>query len=299
MFQNGHEKERTQGPLPHSYSNLRCKDIILFLGLQGFSGIFCPPEQEKPTKIFAHANFPRKTTHKARRPGVPSQRLPCAKGAGTRRARRPGEPSLVPPQGVGADTYIGPSLGTTCVAPVGRGDHTPPPGCSARRERHRSAPIPVGSQTPPPPRRGGPMCPPEHAASWDPPTGRHTGRPLQIQLQPSSTPENRAGAEPRPYSRRTPKTASRSTRPPQTSSPTTQNALHDRRHPAPRPNVKKHPRPSPNRGFQRGPQPSLVVSRGSRGENRAPAANQRSVCGGKRRSSGMSEPVPFWRRRGI
>ena len=67
----------------------------------------------------------------------------------------------------------------------------------------------------------------------------------------------------------------------------------------PRPNAKKHPRPSPNRGFQRGPQPPLVVSRGSRGENRAPTANQRSVCGGKRRSSGMSEPVPFWRRRGI
>ena len=92
----------------------------------------------------------------------------------------------------------------------------------------------------PTPCRGGPMCPPA-PSSRDPPTGRHTGRPLQIQLQPSSTPENRAGAEPRPYSRRTPKTASRSTRPPQTSSPTTQNALHDRRHPAPRPNAKNTP----------------------------------------------------------
>ena len=116
----------------------------------------------------------------------------------------------------------------------------------------------------PTPCRGGPMCPPA-PSSRDPPTGRHTGRPLQIQLQPSSTPENRAGAEPRPYSRRTPKTASRSTRPPQTSSPTTQNALHDRRHPAlglrPSSQRKKHPRPSPNRGFQRGPRPPLVVSR--------------------------------------
>ena len=48
--------------------------------MQGFSGIFCPPEQEKPTKIFAQANFPRKTTHKARRPGVPSPRLSCGSG---------------------------------------------------------------------------------------------------------------------------------------------------------------------------------------------------------------------------
>ena len=125
-----------------------------------------------------------------------------------------------------------------------------------RRGRHRSAPIPVGSQTPPPPRRGGPMCPPEHAASWDPCTGRHTGRPLQIQLQPSSTPENRAGAEPRPYSRRTPKTASRSTRPPQTSSPATQNTLHDRRHPAlilrPPSQRKKTPPSVSEQGFPKG-----------------------------------------------
>ena len=126
----------------------------------------------------------------------------------------------------------------------------------------------------PTPCRGGPMCPPA-PSSRDPPTGRHTGRPLQIQLQPSSTPENRAGAEPRPYSRRTPKTASRSTRPPQTSSPTTQNALHDRRHPAPRPNAKKHPRPSPNRGFQRGAAAPFGrfkgVPGGKQGSRRKPA----------------------------
>ena len=148
-----------------------------------------------------------------------------------------------------------------------------------RRGRHRSAPIPVGSQTPPPPRRGGPMCPPEHAASWDPCTGRHTGRPLQIPLQPPSNPKQRAGAEPRPYSRRTPNAASRSTRPPQTSSPTTQNALHDRRHPAPRPNAKKHPRPSPNRGFQRGAAAPFGrfkgVPGGKQGSRRKPAQRLR------------------------
>ena len=156
--------------------------------------------------------------------------------------------------------------------PVGGGLRPAPQGpCSA--------PIFVGSQTPLPPRRGGPMCPPGHAFLRDPPTGRHTGRPLQILLQPSSTPENRAGAEPRPYSRRTPKTASRSTRPPQTSSPTTQNALHDRRHPAPRPNAKKPPRPSPNRGFQRGAAAPFGrfkgVPGGKQGSRRKPAQRLR------------------------
>ena len=38
----------------------------------------------------------------------------------------PGVPPSRPPQGVGADDHIGLLLGTTCVAPVGRGDHTPP-----------------------------------------------------------------------------------------------------------------------------------------------------------------------------
>ena len=50
-------------------------------------------------------------------------------------------------------------------------------------------PIPVGSRTPPPSRRGGPMCPPGHAASRDPSTGEHAGSPLQILLQHPSTPE--------------------------------------------------------------------------------------------------------------
>ena len=94
---------------------------------------------------------------------------------------------------VGADAHIGPSLGTTGDAPVGRGDHTPPPGCSPRRGRHRSAPIPVGSQTLPTPHRGGPMCPPGHSSSRDPHPGRHTGRPLQIRLQPPSTPGKPGG----------------------------------------------------------------------------------------------------------
>ena len=38
----------------------------------------------------------------------------------------PGVPPSRPPQGVGADDHIGLLLGTTCVAPVGLGDHTPP-----------------------------------------------------------------------------------------------------------------------------------------------------------------------------
>ena len=43
------------------------------------------------------------------------------------------------------------------------------------------------------------MCPPGHASSRDPFTGRHTGRPLRSRLKPPSTPEERAGTEPRPY----------------------------------------------------------------------------------------------------
>ena len=37
----------------------------------------------------------------------------------------------------------------------------------------------VSSGTFPPPRRGGPVCPPGHASSRDPFAGRHTGRPLR------------------------------------------------------------------------------------------------------------------------
>ena len=43
------------------------------------------------------------------------------------------------------------------------------------------------------------MCPPGHASSRDPFTGRHTGRPLQIPLQHPLTPQKRTGTEPRPY----------------------------------------------------------------------------------------------------
>ena len=110
--------------------------------------------------------------------------------------------------------YIGPLLGTTCGASVGRGDYTPP-SCSAPPVGGGLRPAPLGKasvlrQFPlvpehlPISRRGGPMCPPGHAFLRDPPTGRHAGRPLQILLQSSSTPKNRAGTEPRPYSRRMP-----------------------------------------------------------------------------------------------
>ena len=43
------------------------------------------------------------------------------------------------------------------------------------------------------------MCPPGHASSRDPFTGRHTGRPLRSRSKYPSTPEERAGTEPRPY----------------------------------------------------------------------------------------------------
>ena len=84
--------------------------------------------------------------------------------------------------------------------------------------RTRPAPLPVGGglrpaplgkgsvshrfpllRNAPAPRRGGPMCPPGHASSRDPFTGRHTGRPLRSRSKYPSTPEERAGTEPRPY----------------------------------------------------------------------------------------------------
>ena len=43
------------------------------------------------------------------------------------------------------------------------------------------------------------MCPPGHASSRDPFTGRHTGRPLRIRLKYQLPPKQRAGTEPRPY----------------------------------------------------------------------------------------------------
>ena len=144
------------------------------------------------------------------------------------------------PSPVRADAHIGPLLGTTCDAPVGRGDYTPP-SCSAPPvggglrpaplARSVFLPISVGSEYLPISRRGGPMCPPGHAFLRDPPTGRHAGRPLQILLQSSSTPKNRAGTEPRPYSRRTSNAGSRSTRPSSlSSSARRRSARNDRRH---------------------------------------------------------------------
>ena len=98
--------------------------------------------------------------------------------------------------------YIGPLLGITCGAPVGRGDHTPPPdapSCSALyKEGRRVTPIPVGSGTPPPPRRGGPVCPPVDGSREGRWPGRHMGRPLRSRLKYPSTPGNRAGRSPAP-----------------------------------------------------------------------------------------------------
>ena len=118
-------------------------------------------------------------------------------------------------------------------------DYTPP-SCSAPPvggglrpaplARSVFLPISVGSEYLPISRRGGPMCPPGHAFLRDPPTGRHAGRPLQILLQSSSTPKNRAGTETRPYSRRMPNAGSRSTGPSPPSSPASQNTWNDRRH---------------------------------------------------------------------
>ena len=95
----------------------------------------------------------------------------------------------------GSHTPGAPRRRPPCSAPpVGGGLRPAPLGkCSF------STPLSVISGTFPALCRGGPMCPPGHAFLRDPPTGRHAGRPLQILLQPSSTPKNRAGTEPRPY----------------------------------------------------------------------------------------------------
>ena len=189
-------------------------------------------------------------------PHPPSPRLPCAKGAGTASPWLRDCPRVLDILGmlsapistpsshprrrrsavrrwlgrlmrlallfVGADAYIGPLLHTTCVAPVGRGDHTPPfqipfrnlaggghtPGAPRRRPpcsvapvggglcpaplaRSVFTPLPVGSKTPPP-CRGGPMCPPGHGSRNRTYSGRHIGRPLQNLYQLR---ENRAGTE--------------------------------------------------------------------------------------------------------
>ena len=54
-------------------------------------------------------------------------------------------------------------------------------------------------EPPPPPRRGGPVCPPVNGCREGAYSGRHIGRPLQVRWKPPSTPEERAGTEPRPY----------------------------------------------------------------------------------------------------
>ena len=82
-------------------------------------------------------------------------------------------------------------------------DYTPP-SCSAPPVGGGLRPAPLGKasvlrQFPLVPEhhpiscRGGPMCPPGHAFLRDLPTGRHAGRPLQILLQSSSTPQKPGG----------------------------------------------------------------------------------------------------------
>ena len=135
------------------------------------------------------------------------------------------------------------------------------------------------------------MCPPGHASSRDPFTGRHIGRPLQILSETSSCPRSRAGTEPRPYRRqrrRMPNAGSRSTRPSSTSSSASQNARNDRRHqslrlpsPVPTSPVKRAQRSARARlpeipcdpgmvSKGRAAALPLVVSRGSGGEIRKP-----------------------------
>ena len=85
----------------------------------------------------------------------------------------------------------------------------PPPSCPGPPVGGGLRPAPLGKgsvshrfpllRNAPSPRRGGPMCPPGHASSRDPFTGRHTGRPLRSRSKYPSTPEERAGTEPRPY----------------------------------------------------------------------------------------------------
>ena len=155
--------------------------------------------------------------------------------------------------------------------PVGGGLRPAPQGpCSA--------PIFVGSQTPLPPRRGGPMCPPGHAFLRDLLTGQHTGRPLQILLQHPSTSGQWAGTEPRPYSRRMPNAGSRSTGPSSTSSPASQNARNDSRHqslhlpsPVPTSFVPESP-VTPGWFPKEGPQPFLWSFQGGRqgGHSKSP-----------------------------
>ena len=114
------------------------------------------------------------------------------------------------------------------------------PHCSDSPGRGRAPSRPAGKgvvlhqyplvRNAPPSRRGGPMCPPGHASSWDSPRGRHIGRPLQSRLQYPSIPGQRAGTEPRPYSRQIPNAGSRYARPSSTPSPTRQSVRNDSGH---------------------------------------------------------------------
>ena len=156
--------------------------------------------------------------------------------------RWPGWSMQLPCLPVRADAHIGPLLSTTCGASVGRGVTTPrrKPHCSDSPGRGRAPSRPAGKgvvlhqyplvRNAPPSRRGGPMCPPGHASSWDSPRGRHIGRPLQSRLQYPSIPGQRAGTEPRPYSRQIPNAGSRYARPSSTPSPTRQSVRNDSGH---------------------------------------------------------------------
>ena len=89
----------------------------------------------------------------------------------------------------GSHTRGAPRRRPPCSAPpVGGGLRPAPLGeCSF------SVPISVISGTFPPPRRGGPVCPPGHASSRDLFAGRHIGRPLRIRSKTSINPEKPGG----------------------------------------------------------------------------------------------------------
>ena len=103
-----------------------------------------------------------------------------------------GSRNRLPFRPVGADAHIGLVLRTTCVAPVGGGLRPAPLARSA------FAPIFRWFGTPPPPRRGGPMCPPVNGCREEPCPGRHTGRPLQKVHRPQN---NGRGQSPAPTGR--------------------------------------------------------------------------------------------------
>ena len=124
--------------------------------------------------------------------------------------RWPGWSLRLPLLSVGADAHIGPLLGTTCVAPVGRGDLTPPSWT------HRPAPLPRRGRAPSRPagkapfhtkfplvserlphRVGADLC----VRPETPPHGTRPRADTQVGPYKSSIypPPNRAGTEPRPY----------------------------------------------------------------------------------------------------